>query len=70
MLETLEEYYNNPIKKQKINRSVTSELDKKKEVGHVEKNNRYVINSLNIGCGMGLDQILKRAIEKVRESKA
>ena len=30
------------------------------------KNNRFVKNSLNIGNAMGLDQILKRAIEKVR----
>ena len=28
-----------------------------------------VDNSLNIGSSMGLDKILKRAIEKVRESR-
>lgn len=30
----------------------------------------WVNNSLNMSNGMGLDQILKRAIEKVREKKA
>ena len=34
------------------------------------KDSKMVQNSLNISNGLGLDSILKRAIEKVRESKA
>ena len=34
------------------------------------KDTKMVQNSLNISNGLGLDSILKRAIEKVRESKA
>lgn len=33
-------------------------------------NKGWISNSLSIERGMGLDQILKRAIEKVREKKA
>ena len=33
------------------------------------KDTKMVQNSLNISNGLGLDSILKRAIEKVRESK-
>ena len=44
-------------------------LSQKKEVGDDGKNHKMIKNSLNIGNGMGLDKILKRAIEKVRSSK-
>lgn len=48
------------------NKSNKEKEFKNKIIEQAPKNYRLVNNSLNIENGMGLDKILKRAIEKVR----
>ena len=49
-------------KRGEVNRSAVVESGRKKEVELEGRNHKYVNNSLNMGNGMGLDKILKRAI--------